>query len=74
MDRYLKSLRIEMNVRADACAQAADETTAKAWEDWSRGARLWLRDLCLNVSTEPPHPPTKKPPTNKQPTPDKENP
>ena len=44
------------------------------WEDWSRGARLWLRDLCLNVSTDPPHPVTKKPPTRHPPTPNKENP
>jgi hypothetical protein len=47
LDRYLKSLRIEGDVRAQACEDAGDTETAAAWRDWTRGARLWLRELCL---------------------------
>jgi hypothetical protein len=58
LDRYLQSLRIEADVRAQACAQAGDDTTAAAWGEWVRGARMWLRNLCLvtGAGAEPAQP------------------
>jgi hypothetical protein len=47
LDRYLKSLRLESDLRARSCQLAGDEETAEAWRKWSVGARMWLRDLCL---------------------------
>jgi hypothetical protein len=71
MDRYLKSLDVEWNLRLQACADAHDDATSSAWSEWRKGARLWLRDLCLNVSTDAIRP---KKQNLKKPTPKKETP
>jgi hypothetical protein len=47
LDRYLQSLRIESEQRLAACQQRGDELLAAWWRDWFKGARLWLRELCL---------------------------
>jgi hypothetical protein len=47
LDRYLKSLKLEVDGRVAVCTEAGDEATAKLWRDWSTGARMWLRALCL---------------------------
>ena len=47
LDRYLRSLQFECDARLQACASAGDDATAQAWLDWRRGARMWLRELCL---------------------------
>jgi aminopeptidase YwaD len=49
LDRYLRSLRLELELRLAACDQAHDEETAKRWREWSKGARLWIRNLCLDL-------------------------
>ena len=49
LDRYLRSLRTEIDVRLEAAATVGDEAIADAWKAWSTGARLWLRALCLGT-------------------------
>lgn len=49
LDRYLKSLRAELDVRVAAADAAGDAQLAADWNAWGRGARAWLRSLCLNA-------------------------
>ncbi len=56
LDRYLKSLDLEMQVRVDAAREEEDEELAEQWEQWCRGARQWLRNLCLGIDEELPEP------------------
>lgn len=50
LERYLACVRLELELRAGAALEARDEELAQAWRDWSRGARMWLRELCLPAS------------------------
>ena len=59
-DRYVRSLRGEVDMRLSACVEAGDDATAQLWKDWFTGARLWLRDLCFEVPAEKGAPPAKK--------------
>lgn len=56
LDRYLRSLRAETDVRVRAAEAAGDEELAFAWRAWSTGARLWLRALCLDQPFPPREP------------------
>lgn len=47
LDRYLASLRIEVDLRVDAARTAGDAELAESWRTWGTGARQWLRQLCL---------------------------
>jgi hypothetical protein len=52
LERYLKSLRSEEEVRVAAAADAGSPETAERWRSWCLGAREWLRNQCLG-SAEP---------------------
>jgi len=49
LDRYLRSLNAEQNVRVKAAKEAGDDDLAEAWVDWCYGARQWLREECLRI-------------------------
>jgi len=49
LDRYARSLSIEENVRVAAAMDAGDEDLAALWQNWSLGARAWLRNHCLGI-------------------------
>lgn len=49
LDRYLKSLNAEENVRVAAANEAGDEQLAESWRRWCDGARQWLRMECLRI-------------------------
>lgn len=53
LERYLASLRLELELRVNTALEAKDEELATLWREWSRGARLWLRELCLPGSARP---------------------
>lgn len=53
LERYLASVRLELELRVNAALDAKDEELATLWRDWSRGARLWLRELCVPGSPRP---------------------
>lgn len=52
LDRYLSSLKLEQTLRTAACEKAGDAELAQSWREWSKGARMWLRDLCLGPEAE----------------------
>lgn len=52
LDRYLRSLNEEENVRVSAAESAEDADTVKLWKDWCYGARQWLRVECLRIPAE----------------------
>ena len=56
LDRYLKSLDLEQQVRVAAAREEEEEDLAEQWERWCRGARQWLRNLCLGIDEELPDP------------------
>jgi hypothetical protein len=62
LDRYLKSLQREEQVRIDAADAVDRQDAVEAWRSWCYGARMWLRALCLGPdadvppATEPPDP------------------
>jgi Zn-dependent M28 family amino/carboxypeptidase len=62
LDRYLRSLRDESDVRLAACDHAEDAALAESWREWFKGARFWLRRVCLGK------PPANATPTNAAPT------
>ena len=41
-------------VVAAVCAE--DEETAELWQEWCRGSREWLRNLCLGIDEKLPEP------------------
>ncbi len=49
LDRYVRSLRLEENLRVKAAEQAEQPELAQAWREWCVGARHWLRALCLDL-------------------------
>ncbi len=49
LERYLKSLNAEENVRVAAAREAGNEQLAESWRRWCDGARQWLRVECLRI-------------------------
>lgn len=49
LDRYLRSLNEEENMRCRAADVAGESETVQAWHDWCRGTREWLRVECLRI-------------------------
>jgi len=49
LERYLKSLNEEENVRVAAALDAGQPQLADAWRSWCDGARQWLRIECLRI-------------------------
>jgi hypothetical protein len=47
LDRYLATLKLESDLRLAACEEKGDTELAGEWREWTKGARLWLRALCL---------------------------
>ncbi len=47
LERYLKSLRLEIALRVAAAEKAQDEELARRWAAWEPLERQWLRHLCL---------------------------
>jgi hypothetical protein len=54
LDRYLKSLAIEEEVRVAAAEEVEDEKLVALWRLWCRGARNWLRKECLGIDEDLP--------------------
>lgn len=54
LDRYIKSVQREREVRVAAAQDAGREDTAEAWKAWCTGARMWLRLQCLGPDAVPP--------------------
>ncbi|MEX1024601.1 MAG: M28 family peptidase [Planctomycetota bacterium] len=67
LDRYLRSLDLERRLRVDAALDAKEADVARAWEAWARGARAWLRNLCLGID-EPLPTPEEEPTVDDAPT------
>jgi len=53
LDRYLATLKLESDLRLAACDEKGDTELAGEWREWVKGARLWLRTLCLGEPTAP---------------------
>ena len=49
LDRYLRSLNEEENVRVAAAEKAKKPELAESWRKWCDGARQWLRIQCLRI-------------------------
>jgi aminopeptidase YwaD len=49
LDRYLRTLNRELNLRVQAAEDAGDPELAARWRDWCAGARHWLRAECLRI-------------------------
>lgn len=49
LDRYLRSLNEEENVRVAAAEEARLPELADRWRTWCDGARQWLRIQCLRI-------------------------
>ncbi len=56
LDRYLKSLDRERVLRIAAAEEVNDVDLAGMWDEWSLGAREWLRNLCLGIDEKIPEP------------------
>jgi hypothetical protein len=54
LERYLKSLDIERDVRLGAAIEADSPELEALWGMWCDGARAWLRKLCLGIDEELP--------------------
>ena len=54
VDRYIDSLEREKLLRMDKAMEFNDGELAKLWEEWSIGAREWLRNLCLGIDEKIP--------------------
>jgi len=62
LERYLRTLRLEIALRIGAAQQAKDEALAQRWSDWEPLERQWLRRLCLGEKAgELPAKPARKP-------------
>ena len=69
LDRYLASLKLELDVRLAAAAAAKDEELATMWRAWALGARQSLRRMCLPNVPNPASAPT--PASSNEPVPPK---
>jgi hypothetical protein len=49
LDRYLRSLNQEQDLRVAAAEERGEAELAKGWRDWCLGARQWLRVECLRI-------------------------
>ena len=49
LDRYLRSLNHEQNLRVAAAEERGQAELANAWREWCKGARQWLRVECLRL-------------------------
>lgn len=49
LDRYLRTLNREQNLRVQAADDAGDAPLAQRWREWCEGARHWLRVECLRI-------------------------
>jgi aminopeptidase YwaD len=49
LERYVQSLELERLVRVGAADDVSDPEMAELWEQWCKGTRGWLRNLCLGV-------------------------
>ncbi len=47
LDRYLRSLALEQELRVSKANEAGEEALAERWRTWLRASRQWLRTLCL---------------------------
>lgn len=47
LDRYLRSVEIEKEVRMAAAREAGDPELARRWKSWCLGASSWLRRECV---------------------------
>ena len=54
LDRYIDSLEKERLMRMEAATEVNDGDLAGLWEEWSDGAREWLRNLCLGIDEKIP--------------------
>ncbi len=54
LDRYLRSLKLEEDVRVAAARDANNEELAVMWQNWCLGAREWLRNQCLGIDEKLP--------------------
>jgi hypothetical protein len=62
LDRYLATLKLESDLRIAACEEKGDAELAAQWREWVKGARLWLRALCLGEPATAPTPSPATPP------------
>ncbi len=49
LDRYLRTLDVERDVRVQAAEQAGDPELKERWLFWCKGAREWARIECLRI-------------------------
>lgn len=61
LDRYVRSMELERQVRIAAAEDAENPTLAMGWEDWCREGIGWLRAECLRIPLEEALPPRPKP-------------
>jgi len=54
LDRYLRSLKLEEDLRVDAAQKAGNDELVGQWQAWCLGAREWLRNQCLGIEEEIP--------------------
>ncbi|MEM7309359.1 MAG: M28 family peptidase [Planctomycetota bacterium] len=54
LDRYLRSLAREEQVRVDAADAVDRQDAVEAWQRWCYGARMWLRAHCLGPDVDTP--------------------
>ena len=56
LDRFVRALERERQVRIAAAEGAKDRELAQHWEKWCVGTREWLRNLCLGIDETIPQP------------------
>lgn len=49
LDRYMRSSKLEEDLRAATARSAKDEPLAERWRAHGEGVRQWLRELCLGT-------------------------
>jgi hypothetical protein len=54
LERYLKSLDLERDLRIEAAREEENLEIEMAWALWCDGARNWLRKLCLRIDEDLP--------------------
>jgi hypothetical protein len=56
LDRYLRTLDREQELRTNSAMDVDDALIAEHWESWCLKTREWLRNLCLGVQEGLPQP------------------